>query len=107
MLGEMYPVGLCLHILPDAPASLKQVLGGTLYGVFGSIRLFILNVTKQAGFRSKSCGIGRLAKLMGIPIMRTITATTAFKVPLYGISLPVSISSELLTEASKHLLNNK
>jgi len=38
---------------------------------------------------------------MGIPIMRTKLATTAFKMPLYGISLPLSASSELLTEASK------
>ena len=27
---------------------------------------------------------------MGIPIMRTITATTAFKMPLYGINFPLS-----------------
>ena len=52
MLGEMYPVRLCLHILPDAPASLKQVLGGTLYGVFGSIRLFYFE-RYQAGWISQ------------------------------------------------------
>ena len=42
---------------------------------------------------------------MGIPIMRTKLATTAFKMPLYGISFPLSASSELLTEASKPLFN--
>jgi hypothetical protein len=40
---------------------------------------------------------------MGIPIMRMITATTAFKMPLYGISFTLSASSELLTEASLYL----
>ena len=40
---------------------------------------------------------------MGIPIMRMITATTAFKMPLYGISFSLSASSEILTEASLYL----
>ena len=53
--------------------------------------------------------------------MRTITATTAFKMPLYGIGFPLSAcpvsstvfrNSEKLScvnevNASKHLLNNK
>ena len=34
--------------------------------------------------------------------MRTITAATAFKMPLYGIGSMLSASSELLIEASKH-----
>ena len=35
--------------------------------------------------------------------MRMTTATTALKMPLYGISFLLSASSELLTEASKPL----
>ncbi|MBQ9803937.1 MAG: hypothetical protein IJW35_03745, partial [Lentisphaeria bacterium] len=40
---------------------------------------------------------------MGIPIMRMITATTAFKMPFLGISFLLSASSESLTEASIRL----
>ena len=66
MFGEMYPVRLCLTILSDAPASLKQVSGGSLYRVFGSIRLFYLllamveRVMRELGRRVKktACGWG-------------------------------------------------
>ena len=80
-----------------------QVLGrtfGTRLEAFG----FYLNVTKQAGFRSRSCGIGRLAKFLGIPIMRTKLATTAFKMPLYGIGFPLSaypVSSTVFQNTEK------
>ena len=53
ILGEMYPVGLCLHILPDVPVYDDS---GLLVGPPSSAwerSVFILNVTKQAGFRSR------------------------------------------------------
>jgi hypothetical protein len=58
---------------------------------------FYLNVTKQAGFRSRKLW-NRQAKLyfMGIPIMRMITATTAFRMPLYGISFSLSLKNTVL-----------
>jgi len=59
----------------------------------------------QAGWISQQKVVESAGSLnfMGIPIMRTKLATTAFKMPLYGISLPLSASSKLLTEASPYL----
>jgi hypothetical protein len=56
-----------------------------------------LNVTKQAGFRSRKLW-NRQAKLYftGIPIMRTKLAATAFKMPLHGISFLLSLKNTVL-----------
>ena len=55
----------------------------------------------QAGWilQQKVVESASLLILWGFPIMRTITATTVFKMPLNGISFLLSASSELLTEA--------
>ena len=51
--GEMYPVGLCLHILPDVSLCDKsRFLVGPRSVMLGSIR-FLFERTKQAGFRSR------------------------------------------------------
>ena len=64
-IGKMYPVRLCLHILPDASLHVcRWFLVGPVNECLGALS-FYLNVTKQAGFRSRSCGIGRLAKIFG------------------------------------------
>ena len=97
----MYPVGLCLHILPDVLwydyCRFLAEPSRLCLGAFG----FYLNITKLAGFRSRKLW-NRQAKLyfMGIPIMRAKLAMTAFKMPV-GICFPLSASTELLTEASK------
>ena len=96
-IGEMYPVRLCLHVLPDASLHVcRWFLVGPVSECLGAFG-FYLNVTKQAGFRSRKLW-NRQAKLyfMGIPIMRTITATTAFKMPLHGISFLLSLKNTVL-----------
>ena len=51
--GEMYPVGLCLHILPDVSLCDKsRFLVGPRSVMLGSVR-FLFERTKQAGFRSR------------------------------------------------------
>ena len=90
--------GACLHVLPDV---LGQSSGACLESSFFG--------TLPADWISQQTLWDQQAKLyfMGIPSMRTITATVAFKMPLCGISFPLSASSELLTEASKPLLKIK
>ena len=54
-----------IQVLPGASLHVHSgLLVGPTSIVLRGIRLF-LNVTKQAGFRSRSCGIGRLAKFYG------------------------------------------
>ena len=73
------------------------------HGVWG--HSVFLTETKPAGFRSRKLW-NRQAKLyfMGIPIMRIKLATTAFKMPLYGISFPLSacpVSSTVFRNTEK------
>ena len=68
-----------------------------------SVRLFRMFLS-QLDFAAESCGIGRLAKILGIPIMRTKLATTALEMPLYGISFPLSafsVSSTVFRNSEK------
>ena len=52
-IGEMYPVRLCLHVLPDASLHVcRWFLAGPVSACLGAFG-FCLNVTKQAGFRSR------------------------------------------------------
>ena len=52
-IGEMYPVRLCLHVLPDASLHVcRWFLVGPVSECLGAFG-FYLNVTKQAGFRSR------------------------------------------------------
>ena len=82
ILGEMYPVGLCLHILPDVFwHDDSRLLVGPSRLVFGDVRfLFERN---QAGWISQQKVVKSacLLTFMGIPIMKTITASTAFYGP--------------------------
>ena len=61
--------------------------------MFGSVRFLFERY--QASWISQQKVVESAGSLnfMGIPIMRTITATTAFKMPLHGISFPLSASS--------------
>ena len=64
-IGEMYPVRLCLHVLPDASLHVcRWFLVGPVSECLGAFG-FYLNVTKQADFTAESCGIGRPAKFYG------------------------------------------
>lgn len=61
-LGEMYPVRLCLHILPGV---LWHVVAGSWSGLHAYAwerSVFFMNVTKRAGFRSESREIGKPTK---------------------------------------------
>ena len=73
--------GACLHVLPDV---LGQSSGACLESSFFG--------TLPAGWISQQTLWDQQAKLyfMGIPSMRTITATAAFKMPLPGIGLLLS-----------------
>ena len=84
-----------------------QVLGGTCETMFGSIRFLFEHY--QAGWISQQKVVepAGLLNFMGVPIMRMITATTAFKMPFLGISFSLSASSESLTEASKQAFIHK
>jgi hypothetical protein len=75
---------------------MQMALGRAFGIVLGSVR-FLFERTKQAGFHSRKLW-NRQAKLyfMGIPLMRTITATTAFKMPLHGISFLLSLKNTVL-----------
>ena len=58
-LDEMYPVGLCLHILPGASLyHRKWVLGRTSEHVLGSVRFFI-ELPNTLNFASINCGISK------------------------------------------------
>ena len=88
----MYPVRLCLQILPDASLYVcRWFLVGSVIECLVVLG-FYLNVTKQAGFHSRKLW-NRQAELCfffgGIPVMTT-TAMTAFRMPFYGIEFPLS-----------------
>ena len=54
IIGEMYPVGLCLHILPDVPLHDDSgLLVGPPSNVWERSVFFFANVTKQTEFRDK------------------------------------------------------
>ena len=61
-VGGMYPVRLCLHILPDAFWHVVAGSWSVSLAMLGCVRFF-LNVFKHAGFRSESCGISGLCKV--------------------------------------------
>ena len=66
IVGGMYPVRLCLHILPDVSLCDKsRFLVGPRSVILGDVR-FLLNVAKRAGFCSESCGIGSMFKNCGV-----------------------------------------
>ena len=102
--GEMYPERLCLQILPDA--SLHVCRWFLVGPVSESLEAFGSFERNQAGWISQqTLRTGMHAKFTGgIAIMRTITATTAFKIPFYGISSPLSdlsVSSTVLQTIKK------
>ena len=78
----------------------RRLLVGPQSVVLGSVRFLFERY--QAGWISQQKVVESASSLnfMGIPTMRMTTASTAFKMPLYGISLPLSTFSEALTEAS-------
>ena len=77
-------------------ACMQMVLGRTCERVFGSVR-FLFERYQAGWFHSRKLW-NRQAKLyfMGIPIMRTKLATTAFKMPLHGISFLLSLKNTVL-----------
>ena len=94
----MYPVRLCLHILPDVLwHDGSRLLVGPWILVFGSVRFLFERYQASWISQQKVVESASLLKFRGFPIMRTITATTAFKMPLYGISFPLSAFQESST----------
>lgn len=82
-VGGIYPVRLCLHILPDAFWHVVAGSWSVSLAMLGCVRFF-LNVFKHAGFRSESCGIGSLCKVVEFPTMNA-TAMTILAIPSAGI----------------------
>ena len=64
MSVEMCPVRLCLSILPDASGIIEA--GSWRNPIRGAWRHSALFVTRHAGFRSGSCGLGGLDQVAGI-----------------------------------------
>ena len=94
----MYPVRLCLHILPDVLwHDGSRLLAGPWILVFGSVRFLFERYQASWISQQKVVESASLLKFRGFPIMRTITATTAFKMPLYGINFPLSACQESST----------
>ena len=58
-------------------------------GAFG----FYSNVTKHAGFRSESCGIGSLSEVLEVPTMMTTIVTARAAMPGFGVDIPPYILS--------------
>ena len=82
IVGEMYPVGLCLHILPDV---LWYDVAGSWSGlrsVLGSVRFLFERYQASWISQQKVVESASLLNLWGFSIMRTKLATTAFKMPL-------------------------
>ena len=77
-------------------ACMQMVPGWTCERVFGSV-LFLFE-RYQAGWilQQKVVESPGEALFMGIPIMRTKLATTAFKMPLHGISFLLSLKNTVL-----------
>lgn len=99
----MYPVRLCLHILPDAFWHVVAGSWSVSLAMLGCVRFF-LNVFKYAGFRSESCGISGLCKVEEFPTMNA-TAMRFSAMPSGGIgSLSLLFWS---LPASKPLFFNK
>jgi len=76
---------------------MQMVLGRTCERVFGSVRFLFERYQASWISQQKVVESASLLKFRGFPIMRTITATTAFKMPLYGISFPLSAFQESST----------
>ena len=94
----MYPVRLCLHILPDVLwHDDSRLLVGPSRLVFGNVRFLFERDQASWISQQKVVESASLLKFRGFPIMRTITATTAFKMPLYGINFPLSAFQESST----------
>ena len=81
------------HLAGRSLAWWKQALGRALNTSVWERSVFIWTLPSKLDFAAESCGIGELTKFRGFPIMRMITATTAFKMPLYGINFPLSVYS--------------
>ena len=89
--------------------------------MFGSVRFLFERYQASWISQQKVVESACLLKFRGFPIMRTITATAAFKMPLYGINFPLSACQESSTvfrnfeklscanevSASKPLFTNK
>ena len=105
----MYPVGLCLHILPDVPVYDDS---GLLVGPPSSAwERSVLFERYQASWISQQKVVesASLLNLWGFPIMRTKLATTAFKMPFYGIGFPLSaysVSSTVFRNSEKLYQSN-
>ena len=65
--------------------------------MFGSVRFLFERYQASWISQQKVVESASLLKFRGFPIMRTITATTAFKMPLYGVSFPLSAWQESST----------
>ena len=78
-------------------ACMQMILGRTCERVFGSVRFLFERYQASWISQQKVVESASLLKFRGFPIMRTITATTAFKMPLYGISFPLSAFQESST----------
>ena len=100
----MYPVGLCLHILPDVLWYDVACSWSGLRSVLGSVRFLFERYLAGWISQQKVVESAGALNFMGIPIMRMITATTAFKMPLYGISFSLSacpVSSTVFRNTEK------
>ena len=72
--------------------------------MFGSVRFLFERYQASWISQQKVVESASLLKFRGFPIMRTITATTAFKMPLYGINFPLSacpVSSTVFRNTEK------
>ena len=61
--------------------------------MLGSVRFLFERYQASWILQQKVVESASLLKFRGFPIMRTITATTAFKMPLYGSGYPLSAHS--------------
>ena len=79
------------------PAFQRRLLVGPQSVVLGSVRFLFERYQASWISQQKVVESASLLKFRGFPIMRTITASTAFKMPLHGISLLLSASPESST----------